>query len=111
MDRGKKQGGEIVTMDTIPRIVATQKRVAEETGCGFFDTFTAMGGEGTIARWYNRQPRLVNADFIHPFPAGGKIIADVFAREIEQGLARYKLRSVRNATAKASVGKGRGAVR
>ncbi len=111
MDRGKRDGGNIVTMDTIPRIVATQKRVAAETGCGFFDTFTAMGGAGTMARWYTRQPRLVAADLIHPVPAGGKIIADVFAREIEAGLARYKLRSVADFTAQAAKKKTRGEVR
>ena len=28
-----------------------------------------------MARWYNGKPRLVSADLIHPFPAGGKMIA------------------------------------
>ena len=111
MDRGKHEGADIVTMDTIPRIVATQKRVAEETGCGFFDTFDAMGGAGTMARWYTRSPRLVSADLIHPIPAGGKIIADVFAKEIESGLARYKLRAVRNLSANSPDAKPPGAVR
>src|ERR1035441_6972612 len=46
MDRGYKTGGEIATMPTIPRIVELQRRVARETGCGFFDTYQAMGGEG-----------------------------------------------------------------
>ncbi len=93
MDRGKKNAaGEIATMETIPRIVAMQRRVARETGCGFFDTFRAMGGAGTMARWYAAQPRLVSADFIHPYPAGGKIIASVFTREIISGLHRYQLR-------------------
>ena len=78
-------------MPTIPRIVAMQRRVAAETGCGFFDTYMAMGGEGTMARWYAATPRLVSADFIHPYPAGGKIIANVFAREIDAGLSRFKL--------------------
>ena len=95
MDRGYRTGpGDIETMATIPRIVATQRRVARETGCGFFDTFTAMGGAGTMARWYNGQPRLVSADFIHPYPAGGKIIATVLVKQIESGLSRYKLRQV-----------------
>ena len=94
MDRGRRNGpGDIVTMDTIPRLVAIQRRVASETGCAFFDTFDAMGGPGTMSRWYNAQPRLVNADFIHPNPAGGKIIAAVFVKQIEQGLARWKLRN------------------
>jgi hypothetical protein len=75
--------------------VAIQKRVARETGCGFFDTFNAMGGEGTMGHWYNDRPRLVSADFIHPYPAGGKRIATVFTREIGAGLNRFKLRQLR----------------
>lgn len=69
-----------------------QQRVAGETGCGFFNTFAAMGGAGTMSRWYNATPRLVSADFIHPYPAGGKIVAAAFVKQIEQGLNRYKLR-------------------
>jgi lysophospholipase L1-like esterase len=93
MDRGYRgESGDIETMETIPRIVEIQRRVAADTGCGFFDTFAAMGGAGTMSRWYDAQPRLVSADFIHPYPAGGKIIAGVFVKQIEAGLARYKLR-------------------
>ncbi|HUP03468.1 MAG TPA: GDSL-type esterase/lipase family protein [Bryobacteraceae bacterium] len=92
MDRGYLSGpGEISTMPTIPRIVAIQRRVAADTGCGFFDTYAAMGGEGTMARWYAAQPRLVSADFIHPTPQGGRIVATVFTHEIETGLDRYKV--------------------
>jgi lysophospholipase L1-like esterase len=93
MDRGHLTGpGDIETMDTIPRIVDLQRRVAADTGCGFFDTYAAMGGAGTMSRWYNAQPRLVYADFIHPYPAGGKIIAAIFVKQIESGLARYESR-------------------
>ena len=97
MDRGRRDGADIVTMDTIPKLVSIQRRVAAETGCGFFDTFDAMGGAGTMSRWYAAQPRLVSADFIHPNPAGGKIIAAVFVKQIEMGLARYNLRVRSNA--------------
>jgi lysophospholipase L1-like esterase len=93
MDRGYRDAsGEIATMPTIPQIVAIQRRVAGDTGCGFFDTFRAMGGTGTMGRWYTGQPRLVSADFIHPYPAGGKQIAVAFTREIENGLNRFKMR-------------------
>ena len=93
MDRGERAGASgIETMATIPRIVATDRRVAAETGCGFFDTFDAMGGEGTMARWYTQEPRLVSADLIHPYPAAGKLIAAVLVNEVERGLNRYKLR-------------------
>ena len=101
MDRGQKNGGEIETLPTIPRIVDIQRRVAAELGCGFFNTFEAMGGAGTMARWYDSQPRLVSADFIHPTPAGARIVATAFVRELTAGLNRYKLRQVleRNAVA------------
>jgi hypothetical protein len=79
-------------MPTIPRIVEIQRRVARETGCGFFDTFAAMGGDGTMGRWYTERPRLVSADFIHPYPAGGKKIAVTYTREMVNGLNNFKLR-------------------
>ena len=100
MDRGQHSSpGAIETMATIPRIVAIQRRVAQDTGCGFFDTFSAMGGDGTMARWYAAKPRLVSADLIHPYPAGGTKIAVIFAREVSGGLNRYKLRQVQSRTA------------
>jgi lysophospholipase L1-like esterase len=104
MDRGyRADDGQIETMPNIPRIVAIQQRVARETGCGFFNTFEAMGGDGTIGRWYNGQPRLVSGDFIHPTPGGGKLIASILAREIGFGLNRFKLRQMLQSRAKAAV--------
>ena len=103
MDRGQKNGGEIDTLPTIPRIVEIQRRVAGELGCGFFNTFEAMGGAGTMARWYDSQPPLVSADFIHPTPAGARIVAAAFVRELILGVNRYKLHQVLNPNAVAEV--------
>jgi len=94
MDRGHRGPDGIETMPTIPQLVAIQRGVAADTGCGFFDTYTAMGGQGTMARWYAAQPRLVSADFIHPSPAGGKIVAEAFVRELISGFIRFKARQV-----------------
>src|ERR1051325_6218593 len=95
MDRGQRVGlDEIETMPTIPRIVEIQKRVARDTGCAFFNTFEAMGGEGTMARWYQGKRRLVSADLIHPIPAGGRIVAEAFVRELMLGYNRFKLKQL-----------------
>jgi lysophospholipase L1-like esterase len=94
MDRGERgAGNSISTMATIPELVAIQKRVAAETGCAFFNTFEAMGGDGTMQRWYDAKPRLVGGDLIHPSPAGAKIVANVMVSELEKGYERYKLRT------------------
>ena len=83
--------GEIQTMHTIPRIVNIQRRVAEETGCAFFDTFKANGGrrdDGTLelVPCPVSFPRIL----IHPSATGGKIIAALLTEELLAGLARFK---------------------
>ena len=91
MDRGARSGiDEINTMPTIPEIVAIQKRVAADTHCAFFDTFNAMGGDGTIARWYAGRPRLVAADLIHPTPQGAATVAQIFVQNLLHGYEGYK---------------------
>jgi lysophospholipase L1-like esterase len=96
MDRGERRsGGEIATLVTIPKLVRIQQSVAKETDCAFFDTFHAMGGEGTMALWYASQPRLVSADFLHPTPAGAKLVGDLLCRAVCEGFNRYKLRRMR----------------
>lgn len=93
MDRGERDGlDEIHTMPAIPKIVEIQKRVAADMGCAFFNTYEAMGGHDTMARWYQGQPRLVSADLIHPIPAGGRIVANAFVKELMFGYNRFKLR-------------------
>jgi lysophospholipase L1-like esterase len=93
MDRGERGAGNAIsTMDTIPKIVDIQRRVAADTGCAFFNTFQAMGGDGTMQRWYEGKPRLVGGDLIHPTPQGAKIVATAFVDQIQQGYTRYKSR-------------------
>jgi hypothetical protein len=60
--------------------------------CAFFNTFQAMGGEGTMARWYENQPRLVSADFTHPLPAGAKKVGVLLDRALESGFRQFKAR-------------------
>jgi lysophospholipase L1-like esterase len=90
MDRGERGGGDaITTMRAIPEIVAIQQRVAERTGCGFFNTYQAMGGSGTMALWYNRHPPMVGADLIHPSPQGARIVAQLLTGQLLIGYERY----------------------
>jgi lysophospholipase L1-like esterase len=96
MDRGTRvAGGNTVTLSTIPKIVAVQERVARESGCAFFNTFAAMGGEGTMAKWYEAHPRMVAADFIHPSPAGAKLVGNLLYQALCDGFTKYKLKRMR----------------
>jgi lysophospholipase L1-like esterase len=95
MDRGEKnEAGEIDTVPALPRLVEIESQVAAETGVAFFNTFQAMGGGGTMARWYAAEPRLVGADFIHPLPAGAKIVGELLYNALRDGYNEYKLRTL-----------------
>lgn len=96
MDRGKREAsGEIGTAPALPRVVAIEQRVAQEAGCAFFNTFQAMGGSGTMGRWYHAEPRLVSADFIHPMPAGARIVGNLLFKALMDGYNKYKLERMR----------------
>ena len=90
MDRGAREGDVISTMAAIPKLVAIQQRVAAELGCGFFNTYAAMGGEGTMQRWYDGHPRMVAADLIHPSPQGARIVAQSLTGQLLIGYERYQ---------------------
>ena len=79
MDRGeRKVEGGLGTMPNLVRIVEAQKKIAAELGVAFFDTYRAMGGEGSAGRWYNATPRLMTGDFTHPTRGGADRIAKSF---------------------------------
>jgi len=79
----------------MPQLVALQAKLAAENGCAFFDTFEAMGGPGTMGRWYMAEPRLVSADFIHPMPTGARIVGTLLYQALMDGFNRYKLKNMR----------------
>lgn len=96
MDRGQRApGGKIITKPSIPMIVEMQRRVALDTGCAFFNTFKAMGGEGTMAKWYAGTGRnhYVGGDLTHPTPEGAEIVGSIIYKALEDGYAKYKARA------------------
>ncbi len=80
---GPRGGG--MTMPKLPVVVEIQRRTAAELGCAFFNTFQAIGGQGTMARWYEERPRLAAADYMHLLPAGAKRTGTLVADALYQG--------------------------
>jgi len=85
--------GRIATMPQVPVIVAAQRRAAEAEGCAFFDTWTAMGGDGAMRRWWRSDPRLAFGDFRHATPAGYRVIGNMLYRALLKGFRDYLTRS------------------
>ena len=92
MDRGTHQGGKVITLPSIPKIVEMQRRVAAETNCAFFDLFAAMGGQGTMAKWHEGKKHLVGGDLTHPTAAGADKIGELIYQALIDGYGRYLAR-------------------
>ncbi|TAH00032.1 MAG: hypothetical protein EAZ17_06745, partial [Sphingobacteriales bacterium] len=71
-------GGAMRSSKALTRLVTFQESIANETGIAFWNTWKAMGGEGSMARWLNSKPQLCSGDLTHPTPKGAELIGNLF---------------------------------
>lgn len=88
MDAADKKGETFTSRPVIPVINGIQKKLAAELGCGFFDTWQAMGGHGSMGVWIQRG--LGGADLVHPTGDGAELIGGWVHDALLEGFARYK---------------------
>jgi lysophospholipase L1-like esterase len=103
MDRGKRApGGKVITNPAIPLIVEMQRRVAIDERVAFFNTYQAMGGEGTMAKWSSGTGKnhLVGGDLTHPTAEGSEIVGRLIYEAINDGYTKYKARAGNQLVAK-----------
>jgi lysophospholipase L1-like esterase len=83
LDRAQKVDSELRTMSVIKKLVDAQRKVAGEAGVAFWNTFEAMGGEGSMATWVKKG--LAGSDLTHPSPKGGEVLGDLLYQAITSG--------------------------
>jgi len=71
----------------IPRLIYFQRKVAKEKGVAFWDTQKAMGGEGSMVRWYEKG--LCSGDLTHPTQQGASILGDLMFKSLVTGYQAY----------------------
>jgi lysophospholipase L1-like esterase len=91
-DHAQHVGAAIVSRAIVARLVAAQRRVAQQEGCAFYDTFAAMGGPGTIERWRKANPPLAAPDLRHPTLTGQRQIGHALYHALMHAYAGYRRR-------------------
>jgi lysophospholipase L1-like esterase len=89
LDRATKQGTQLVSMPLVRPIVDAQRKAAAENHAAFWCIHEAMGGEGSMAKWYQARPRLGSGDLMHVTPEGSQLLAEQFTTALLQGFARW----------------------
>jgi len=92
-DHGVRVRGKIVTAPAVKETVTAQRAAAFAQGCSFFDLYAAMGGEGSMGRWFQATPRLGWGDLVHFTGKGSEVLGALiykalladYAHWLEQG--------------------------
>ena len=88
LDRAEtSEGGALRTKPIIKKLVAAQRNVAKESGIAFYNTFEAMGGEGSMAKWM--KTGLGGGDLTHPTPQGAEALGDLFYSSLTTGFEAW----------------------
>ena len=77
-DMSRNEKGIFVSYPNIEKIRDAQKNAAFNAGCGFWDTYEAMGGKNSMPAWVNADPPLARTDFTHFSWKGSIVIAKMF---------------------------------
>lgn len=88
MDRADKKGSGYSSRPVVPKLAAIQRKVAGEVGCGYWDTFGAMGGLGSMGIWVQRG--LGGADLAHPSSAGAEVLGGWIYLALMEGYEAYR---------------------
>jgi lysophospholipase L1-like esterase len=88
LDRAEtSEGGGLRTKPIIKQLVAAQRNVAKATGVAFWNTFEAMGGEGSMAKWM--KSGLGGGDLTHPTPQGAEALGDLLYKSLTTGFEAW----------------------
>ena len=83
-DHGRRiRGGRIDTAPRMFKLMPIQREVAIEEGCAWFSVFDAMGGNGSMGRYYRKG--MASSDLRHLRLKGAKAIANHLVDALEHG--------------------------
>ncbi|MDL2230174.1 hypothetical protein LJB87_00065 [Alistipes sp. OttesenSCG-928-L06] len=85
----KNDDGEMVTKVGVVNLVDAQRRIAQETGVAFWNTYLAMGGRNSMGAFVNQTPALANKDYTHINYHGGRRLGLAFGEALTQAQSRY----------------------
>lgn len=84
----KNERGRWQPFPRTPEVIAVQKRVAVQAGCGHWDAVAVMGGQGSMDKW--RRAGLAAPDGVHLNRAGYTRFAELLDAALHQGLAKVR---------------------
>ena len=81
-DMAFTDGDSIKSFPNISKIRNAQMQAAMKAGTGFWDSYDAMGGEGSIIKWTEKKPALAQTDYVHFTDMGADTISRLLIKDV-----------------------------
>ncbi len=81
-DMSMKDKDRYVSKPSVKLVRNALRNAAFKSGCAFWDTYKAMGGENSMPSWVFAEPALANKDFVHFTAKGARVIGQMFYKAI-----------------------------
>ena len=91
-DMGRKRDGRMVTWPLLPEWVEALRTTALSHDAAFWDMFSVMGGENSMAQWVNHSPKYAGSDHIHFTRLGAEFMGNALARSLVTYYDFYRFR-------------------
>lgn len=75
-DMSTKIDGDWKTYPLLPAFISYLKQEAYKAGAGYWDIYSAMGGENSMPTWVDKN--LAGPDYTHFTPSGAKFVGEMF---------------------------------
>lgn len=87
-DMSTPENGIFVTYPLLPYLVDQMKKVATEAGAGYWDLYSAMGGQNSMPSWVEQG--LAGSDYIHFSNKGASIASQLFFNAFAAEFAKWQ---------------------
>lgn len=81
-DMSNMIAGRMQTYPLLPALVDSLRDAALESGAAFWDLYSAMGGENSMASWTAATPPLAGSDYTHFTRLGASEVGDMLLRNL-----------------------------
>lgn len=92
IDHGERHRGRVRTVPRQVEIMKVQREVALAEGCAWFSLYDAMGGDGSIGKWFEQG--LAEGDLAHPTAKGALALGRLFFMALMKGLNEHLERTL-----------------
>jgi lysophospholipase L1-like esterase len=89
-DKSTKYDFEMKTDSAVVPLTTAQKKYAIQSGAGYVNLYTLMGGDGSMVKWVEEVPASANKDYTHFNYRGAKKISSIIYNQIYSGYQQFK---------------------